>query len=281
MALSIEEIMRRSGIAETAGNFDQAIEDGYQERILQDNRRFLPGKISSNREEDQKILAELDAKVESRKKAKSSKNKPSDELIERIRKDEASPLDVERGTFSFYEEQLQGSTIRNIGPGLNLEDKLTSNLFKKHGLNIEEVIENRGVGNIEGANEKLENVFRERVSLAQSDAIKYVGGKQNWNHLNSEQQDALTNMSYNLGIKKLSSFKKTKALLDQLFALKSGKEGFSEDAEGVIIDAIGDEMRDSRWFNQVKGRGARVVAQFTKGSGKASSEWDKLIHENV
>ena len=61
---------------------------------------------------------------------------------------------------------------------------------------------------------------------------------------------------------KLFGFIETKKLIDKLVSLRKSKKR-DKLAEARLIDMIGDEMKSSQWFEQVKGRGERVVAKFT------------------
>ena len=289
MALSIEEIMRRMGIKESSGSFDQEEEDELQTRLMEDTRKFTAGnegdgelvESHTSAPQDPRILAQRarneqraveaglapDPRVaiaqKERASAKSIRPKLDETLVDEIRQDEASPSDYSSGEWSFYEEEIDGKTIRNLGPGLNLEDPLTERLFEEYGGKdfMNTILTNKGISGIKESRVILEKVFRERVHIAQSDAKDYVG-RSAWKSLDPEMQKALTNLSYNLGAKKLGKFVKTKELIDKLVAMRTAKGKIDKIAEARLIDHIGDEMSRSLWFKQTKTRGRDVVQQF-------------------
>ena len=69
-----------------------------------------------------------------------------------------------------------------------------------------------------------------------------------WNKLSQPRQDVLTNMAYNLGVSGLLQFRK------MLEAAKRGN-----------IESVCDEMKNSKWYNQVGGRAEELIEQYRKG----------------
>ena len=199
MALSIDEIMRRMGINENSGSFSQEEEDVIQTRQLEDTRRLTAGGKGAAGP-DPRIAAFRQANRERAEVAGLTKPKLSKDLLDRIRMDESKPGDITSGDFTFYEEEVKGKTLRNIGPGLNLEDPLTEKLITKHGgpelMNF--ILANKGISGLKELRVPMEKVFRDRVSIAADDAEAYVG-KSGWKSLDQNHKDALINMSYNLG----------------------------------------------------------------------------------
>lgn len=92
-------------------------------------------------------------------------------------------------------------------------------------------------------------VSRERVEQAFDDDLrdvlrdlKRLFGEEQWHVFPGEVKSILVNMCFNLGVTRLSRFKKTIAFI---------KEGDYESA--------GEEMRDSLWYQQVTKRAERLA----------------------
>lgn len=254
MGLSIEEIMRRAGIKETAGSFDAVTPQPEQQQPLTTPQqpsegvggtRISPAPVSSKR---------VDPVFEA--------------LVDRLRRDESPRDDIDTGDFTFYEEDsLKGKgTVRNIGPGLNLETSRIRQLIDKHtkdvpNLSYKSILENKGISGIKDFRPVMEKVFRDAVKLAKNDAIKYIGGKKLWDQLSDHEQSALANMSYNMGLPTLSGFTNMRKALQALTNFRK-KKIKNDDLEGKLIDAVTDEMTNSLWYGQVRSRGPRVVSQF-------------------
>jgi lysozyme len=69
-----------------------------------------------------------------------------------------------------------------------------------------------------------------------------------WNKLSQPRQDVLTNMAYNLGVSGLLQFRK------MLEAAKRGN-----------VESVCDEMKNSKWFNQVGDRAEELIEQYRRG----------------
>jgi hypothetical protein len=259
MALSIEEISRRIGLKETAGSFDQGKEDNKQERFLEDNRQFTAGNP----------LAAPDI---------TRVNQLSDTLY----KDEALPDDNEnREQMTAYFEKK--TNTYNIGPGLNLDSPLVQKALSKQEIDPETLRGAYNFKNKESIDSTLvpvmRQVFNDVISGARDDVKSLVGGRKNWNSLKSHEQDALVQMSYNLGKPKLGGFKNMLGAVQLLINERQGKKGFADEA--AILTVIADEMEDSSWYNQVGARAGRIRTQFTNGGDEASLRWLEGIHGNT
>ena len=93
---------------------------------------------------------------------------------------------------------------------------------------------------------EADEIFPALYERARQDAIKYIG-EQKFNDLDDEKQNILTDMAYNLGLPRLSGFKKMRAAI-----LKSD------------FDEASSELVRSKWFNDV-GRRGEHHAQRMKG----------------
>ena len=115
---------------------------------------------------------------------------------------------------------------RTIGYGFNLDDPA---IAKDIPGDIE-------AGNRPITKEEAEPIFQRLYANARKDAIRYLGEVE-FNTSLVQIQETLTDMAYNLGLTRLSGFKKFKiALLNR---------NYSKAAE---------ELKDSRWFDQVARR---------------------------
>ena len=136
------------------------------------------------------------------------------------------------------EESVYKDTEGNnsIAIGFNLEEPSNREyLFKKHGLTYDDVV-NKGV--------KLsENQIRDLYNYSMSNA--YQDAKLFDPKLDSRPHNvrvAILDLSFNLGRNKLNSFKKMRKAL-----------------ENDDYNTAAAEMKDSKWFDQVKTRGPRMV----------------------
>lgn len=115
---------------------------------------------------------------------------------------------------------------RTIGYGFNIDDPAIKSVISP------DIIE----GKREISQQEADNVFDTLYSRAKTDAIKFIG-KDTFDVLPPKIQETLTDMSYNLGYNRLSTFKKFKSAL---------KEGDMRKAA--------EELKDSKWFDQVGDR---------------------------
>ena len=136
------------------------------------------------------------------------------------------------------EESVYKDTEGNnsIAIGFNLEEPSNREyLFKKHGLTYDDVV-NKGV--------KLsENQIRDLYNYSMSNA--YQDAKLFDPKLDSRPHNvrvAILDLAFNLGRNKLNTFKKMRKAL-----------------ENDDYNTAAAEMKDSKWFDQVKTRGPRMV----------------------
>lgn len=88
---------------------------------------------------------------------------------------------------------------------------------------------------------QAEQLMREDVTIAVNDARAYVG-ESDWSELDPRAQMIVTNMSYNLGLPKLSKFVKLQQALRDEDYLRAAHE-----------------MEDSRWYHQTGERARELV----------------------
>lgn len=142
---------------------------------------------------------------------------------------------------------LDTEGIPTIGVGVNLAEPRNEKRVEVLG---------RVVGNLKAGREELTDrevdwLLDGDIELAIQDARTVIA---NFDELDSARQTVLVDMAFNLGRRRLASFKRMRAaLLEERF------------------DEAADEMVDSRWFRQVKGRGARNVAAMR--SGRLEGAW--------
>lgn len=126
---------------------------------------------------------------------------------------------------------------RSIGYGFNLDDPYTAQLIPR---DVRE-------GRRPLTKEEAEPIFKKRYEQAKSDARKFIG--QDFDKLDKETQDVVTDMAYNMGYSTLSQFKKFKENL----------------VKGDFANAA-EEMKGSNWFTQV---GRRSREHYEKIKSKA------------
>lgn len=128
---------------------------------------------------------------------------------------------------------------RTIGIGFNLEDGANRRFLKQKGIDINELFRGR-----ELSDKEIKTLYNKSLSQAYTDAMKFDS---KFNKRPENVKKALTDMSFNLGLTKLNTFKKMKEALQ------------NDDYRTAAAEA-----KDSNWFKQVKSRGPRTVALFTK-----------------
>lgn len=95
------------------------------------------------------------------------------------------------------------------------------------------------------SDDEIDLMYANDVRMAEKDARALVPG---FDQLNDVRQEVLTNLSFNLGYSRLALFRKF------LAAVKSSN-----------FDDAADELKDSKWYGQVKGRGVRLVNAMRTG----------------
>lgn len=249
MTVLNDDFLASIGIKETKA-FDftkEAIKQEGQDKILEDNTRFLPDStVTSNKKDVQRAL-------------NKGKSDHIDKLSETIWKHETNS---NFGEYNVYEAPLSDGGVEiNVGPGLRLNDSSNVDLFKQVGLDPDKMMVNRGRVPAE-LNEKLNQVFKKRVKRAEQDAIRFIGGSKSWKSLTDYERSALTEMSYNLGATKLNGFKNTKAFLEELVKFRRGGKGYTTNANVELKSAIASEMADSKWYRQIGSRAQNIIDRF-------------------
>lgn len=98
------------------------------------------------------------------------------------------------------------------------------------------------------SDDEIDLMYANDVRMAEADVRALVP---NFDQLNDARQEVLVNMSFNLGKSRLSGFKNFLAAL--------AIQDFSRAA---------DEMKDSAWYGQTKGRAVRLVYAMRFGGFK-------------
>lgn len=96
------------------------------------------------------------------------------------------------------------------------------------------------------SDDEIDLMYANDIKVAEKDARALVPG---FDRLDAVRQEVLMNMSFNLGYSRLSGFKK--------FLSAVNASDFAEAA---------DEMKDSKWYEQVKARGERLADAMRTGS---------------
>jgi len=285
MPLSIDQISRNLGIEDVPiYDHEKATEEKDTRKLTQGGKDSAgpdarigargPGAIESSEERNKRRAVEAGLAPAPTSTSTPSSSTSTEGFTKRVLAAEAHASDVKTGMYSMYYEPSTGT--RNVGPGLNLEDPATWGLLEKEGLDINWFHQNsphesdgldvRNRIQDPEVQKKLENVFAKRVKMAENDAITYVGGKTKWGKLSDTQRSAFSEMSYNLGLSKLSKFKEMKKGIDALVSLKSKKGPVDEAKERELIDLIAFEALNSKWANQdVPSRAIRLVAELMIG----------------
>ena len=264
MPQSIEQIASRTGIKETSGSFDFA-EDQRQGRLLEDNRKFTAGGKGAAVPDPN--TASLGAERNVRRAVEAGLAPDPLKLNQSIFASEASPSDVRDGTMTAYFEKSTNSY--NIGPGLNLDSPLVEKALSKRGISsveLKDIYDFQGKQRIDTELVPvMKDVFNDVVEGAKKDARTFVGADV-WNKLKPHERDALSDMSYNLGLKRLGGFKKMKEAIKMMVNKRSPE----------AISAVLEQMQDSRWFNQVGNRAIKIMNIFSNGEDSDTRRWNEF-----
>lgn len=95
------------------------------------------------------------------------------------------------------------------------------------------------------SDDEIDLMYSNDIKIAEKDARALVPGL---DRLNDVRQEVVLNMSFNLGYGRLSAFRK--------FLAAVNSSDFEEAAE---------QMKDSKWYGQVGGRGKRLVFAMREG----------------
>jgi hypothetical protein len=193
----IEQISSQLGIKGSSGSFDFA-KDQAEQRQLEDTRQFTKGGKGAA------PSVPSDAKRNEQRAIEAGLAPDPNSINKSIFASEASPEDKKNGTYSAYFEK--STNTYNIGPGLNLDSPLVIKSLESRGISSEELKDIHDFDNKQTIDPELqkvmEGVFDDVVDGARKDARTYVGAGV-WNKLKKYEKDALTDMSYNMGLKKL------------------------------------------------------------------------------
>ncbi|MCY1397751.1 hypothetical protein D9M71_127670 [compost metagenome] len=96
------------------------------------------------------------------------------------------------------------------------------------------------------SDDEIDLMYANDIKIAENDARALVPG---FDRLDDVRKEVIVNLSFNMGYSRLSGFKKFLAAIN------------SSD-----FDKAADELKDSKWYGQVKGRGERLVKAMRTGS---------------
>lgn len=94
--------------------------------------------------------------------------------------------------------------------------------------------------------DEIDLMYANDIKIAEKDARSLVPG---FDRLDDVRQEVVMNLSFNLGYSRLAGFRKFLAAIN------------SSD-----FDEAADELKESKWYGQVKGRGVRLVNAMRTGS---------------
>ena len=123
-----------------------------------------------------------------------------------------------------------------IGIGFNLDRPFAKSVFKNAGIDYNAVRQGKKVL----SSDEIKKLFTYDYNLALKNATIFVN---NYNYLPYDVKLALIDMSFNMGLPRLSGFVKFKAAL-----------------ENYDFKIAASEMQNSKWYAEVKGRGSKLVA---------------------
>jgi lysozyme len=160
----------------------------------------------------------------------------------------AAPKDAPSGTATqiMKHEGFRGSPykdsvgVETVGYGRNLEaNPITQDEWKALGgrrdLNKEPLTEDEAA-----------ILFQNDLKVATKDAKSLFSGA--WDDLSEQRRKVLIDMTFNLGRSKLSKFKTMRKYLN-----------------AGDFEKVADSMQNSKWFQQVHGRGTTLVQQMREG----------------
>lgn len=139
-----------------------------------------------------------------------------------------------------YEDTAKHKTI---GYGFNMDDSTVKSMLPH------EVVS----GDRSLTKPEADKVFNKLYTRAQNNAIQFAGNR-TWNTLNPKQQQALTDMAYNMGLDKLSGFGQLKA------QLQSGN-----------FDRAAKEILNSKYAEKLSDRARRNAAMVSGGWNKSKA----------
>lgn len=147
---------------------------------------------------------------------------------------------------------LDSLGIPTIGIGCNLKDAGNQKLLESLEIDYQRLLD----GSDELSDEQINSIFDVQIENCQKQVTRLC---KNFSSLSSLRQVILIDIIFNLGYGRLSQFKN--------FLKAVGEEDFYRAAE---------EMKDSRWFRQVKQRGERNVFIMAHNSLKGAPYTESL-----
>lgn len=151
-----------------------------------------------------------------------------DEIYELIKKHEGVRPEVYKDTMG----------IPTIGIGFNLMRPDAKSILNKLGLNYNDVLN----GRVSLTDKQMKEIFVECLNIAYNDAKRYIPS---FDSQPKEVKLALIDLSFNLGLNRLNKFVKTREYI----------------LNGDYKSAA-NELKNSRWANQVGNRAKSVIGLF-------------------
>ena len=152
-----------------------------------------------------------------------------------------------------YEDPIHGWSVPTIGVGLNLNRSDAKSKIEALGLDYNLVRS----GQQSLTDQQVNSLFWDDIKMAYSDAQTYLP---NFGDQPTEVKTILTDMSYNLGLTRLSKFRTFKASLMRF-----------------DFEAAAKSMENSLWAKQVKGRATRLI-QMMKNVANSANQNDEVVN---
>ena len=132
--------------------------------------------------------------------------------------------------------------IPTVGIGFNMMRPDAKLIFKSLGLNYNDILS----GSTDLSDQQMRDLFIECLKIAYKDVKQYMP---NYDSLPREIKLGLIDMSFNLGINRLSKFVKTKE-----YIVKGDYK------------AAANELKNSKWAGQVGNRAKNIISLFSSAS---------------
>ena len=136
-------------------------------------------------------------------------------VAEKAQDDALMTMDYVKGNEG-YSSKIYNDTkeLETIGYGFRIKDETTRALLPTDVVN----------GKRDLTREEADSVFKKRFEIAMSDAVSYMGGKDNFSKLTKTQKKGLIDMSYNMGLTSLNGFDELRKALFSGDKLKAKAE---------------------------------------------------------
>ena len=132
--------------------------------------------------------------------------------------------------------------IPTVGIGFNMMRPDARSILNRLGIDYNDVLS----GSINLSDQQMRDLFIECLKIAYKDVKQYIP---NYDSLPREIKLGLIDMSFNLGINRLSKFVKTKEYI----------------AKGDFRSAA-NELKNSKWASQVGNRARNIISLFSSAS---------------